>query len=71
MNLAPNTTSKLWVTFLKRSFFQSILQMIRKGYKALYYSCPLFARKFTSNTVEETLKAALSCKGTALGYWCY
>ncbi|CAD7696935.1 unnamed protein product [Ostreobium quekettii] len=40
------------------------------GYVALNYSCHLFARKFPPSAVNETLRAALSCDGGGLGFWC-
>eukprot|EP00210_Caulerpa_lentillifera_P004881 g4658.t1 len=41
-----------------------------RGYKPLNSSCFLFARKFASDSITETLRATLSCKGGGLGYWC-
>ncbi|GMH35604.1 hypothetical protein BSKO_03472 [Bryopsis sp. KO-2023] len=45
-------------------------QILDKGYKFLEYKCPMFARKFSPETVNATLRAVLSCEGAALGNWC-
>eukprot|EP00210_Caulerpa_lentillifera_P004883 g4659.t1 len=44
--------------------------VIARGYKPLNASCNLLARKFSRESIEETLRAVLHCKGGAMGYWC-
>eukprot|EP00210_Caulerpa_lentillifera_P002762 g2641.t1 len=59
--------NKLQMKYSKPIYYKLVK---RTGYRQMGYECRLFARKFSSAALADTLYSSLACNGVGLGPWC-